>query len=322
MTEPSPSADRLRDLLAAGDDKAVATYLTECEPGEVGSALRALRDMAGAQPTALTGMLEPLTTYLTHEERSVRLTTSKLFATVASAEPAAVAPVVPTVADRLADEREFYYVRARAAETLGYVARERPEDVVTPELLAQLTVGLSVDEPEVRERLAKALECVALGDPERLGHRVPTLVAHLDDSNAVVRYHLCSALVAVGAASPDALGEARAALTDRLEDPEPAVRGRAAEAFGTGIEAPTADLRALRADDSFVASRARFALGEGTADDGGSESAAPLGTVDSVRATTAAAADSIHSPEGACTNCGLELPDPGPPTCPRCGAPH
>jgi HEAT repeat protein len=322
MDESSPSTDRLRALLAAGADTEAAAYLAEFEPTEVGAALRALRPLADDEPTALTGILDELTGFLTHEERSVRLTTAKLFAAVAAADPAAVRPVGPRLVGRLGDETEFYFVRARAAEALGYLARERPDDVVTPELLADLTVGLSVDEPEVREYLAKALECVAVGDPDRLRHRVPTLVEHLDDDNAVVRYHLCSALVAVGSVSPAALDEARAALTERLDDPEPAVRGRAAEAFGTGGGGPTERLRDCRAEDAFVAKRVRFALDGESTDAGAGGPEPPLGTPESVHSTTEAAADSIRSPEGECANCGLELPEQGPPTCPKCGAPY
>lgn len=318
MDEPSPSTDRLRALLDAGEETEAAACLSAFESAEVGAALRALRSLAEEQPTAVTGLLDTVPEYLTHEDRSVRLTTAKLFATVAASEPPAVRPFAPPLADRLADESEFYFVRARAAEALGYVARELPDDVVTPEILAELTVGLAVDQPEVRERLAKALECVAVGNPDRLRHRVRTLAGHLDDDNALVRYHLCSALVAVGSVAPGELSEAAPALADRLDDPEAAVRGRAAEAFGTGIEGPTEQLRRCRDDDAFVAARARFALSQGT-DDAGTP---PLGTPESVRETTGAAVDSIRSPEGECGNCGQSLPESGPPTCPRCGAPY
>lgn len=44
--------------------------------------------------------------------------------------------------ERFADEDEFYYVRARAAEALGYVALEAPENVISPEIRADFHIGL------------------------------------------------------------------------------------------------------------------------------------------------------------------------------------
>jgi HEAT repeat protein len=72
---------------------------------------------------------------LKDDERSVRLTTAKLFVAAAEADPDAVVPMVPALADRLADDEEFYYVRARSAEALGYVALEHPDIVASPEML-------------------------------------------------------------------------------------------------------------------------------------------------------------------------------------------
>ena len=141
---------------------------------------------------------EPL---LTDEERSVRLTTAKLFVAVAESNATAVVPLVSALADRLADDEEFYYVRARSAEALGYVALDHPETVTSPEMLADLTIELSFDKPEVKEKLAKALEHVALGNPGRLTHHVSTLADHLNDEDELVRYHLSTALVEIGRAS-------------------------------------------------------------------------------------------------------------------------
>jgi HEAT repeat protein len=62
-------------------------------------------------------------------------------------------------------EDEFYYVRARCAEALGYIAVETPEAVTDPDILADLRIGLAFDEPEGKEKLAKALAHVALGGP-------------------------------------------------------------------------------------------------------------------------------------------------------------
>ena len=49
--------------------------------------------------------------------------------------------------------------------------------MTSPELLADLRIGLSFDEPVMKEMLAEAIEHVALGDPGRLTHhsrRSPT----------------------------------------------------------------------------------------------------------------------------------------------------
>ena len=85
--------------------------------------------------------------------------------TLAESEPEATLPAADALGERLADDEEFYYVRARCAEALGYVAVDAPAAVTDPETLADLRVGLAFDEPEVKEKLAKALAHVALGDP-------------------------------------------------------------------------------------------------------------------------------------------------------------
>jgi HEAT repeat protein len=159
--------------------------------------------------------------FLDDAERAVRLTTAKLFVALAEEEPDAVVQVVPSLANRLANGEEFYYVRARCAEALGYVALEHPEVVSDPEILADFRIGLSFDEPEVKEKLAKALEYVALADPSRLRHQVPSLAEHLDDEDELVRYHPCTTLVAVGSEHPAKLVEAQVALGERLDDENP-----------------------------------------------------------------------------------------------------
>jgi hypothetical protein len=98
-------------------------------------------------------------------------------------------------------------------------------------MLADLRIGLSFDEPEVKEKLSKTLEHVALGDPERLAHHVSTLAEHLDDEDELVRYHLCTALMIVGCESPETLTEVSNALDARLDDENVYVRGRAVEAL-------------------------------------------------------------------------------------------
>jgi HEAT repeat protein len=330
-TDPSP-ADRILARLEADDPEtatARAEGLASVPAEERKAALRALRSTAGDRPALVAPLCPAVASFLDDGERSVRLTAAKLLVVVAAGRPGAVLPVVPVLADCLADEAEFYYVRARAAEALGYVALERPDAVGSPETLAELRVGLSFDEPEVREKLAKALEGVSLGNPDRLRHQVSSLGEHLDDGQTLVRYHLCTALVAIGCEHPERLASVRAALVERLDDDSPQVRGRAAEALGLlARETPDAPfpeeaLRRLTDDEPFVAERARFALA--TAEERGASENHPagVGTVTGVRETTEGAVEAITSPDdAACPHCGLALPEDGPPMCPRCGGPY
>lgn len=123
------------------------------------------------------------------------------------------------------------YVRARCGEALSYVAVDSPVEVTDPETLVDLRIGLAFDEPEVREKLAKAMAYVALGYPCRRRHQVDSLAEHLDD-NEPVRNHLCTALVVVGCEYPGKLAEAVEPLQGRLGDGNPYVQGLAAEAPG------------------------------------------------------------------------------------------
>lgn len=329
-TRPPPT-ERLVDSLETGRrEQAVATVeqLATADADDRKEALRAVRSVVDERPAAVEPVVPALSALLTAEERPVRLRCAKLFVAVAAAAPDAALPVVSTLADRLADEDEFYFVRARSAEALGYVALEHPDAVASPEVVADLRIGLEFDEPEVREKLAKALEHVALGDPRRLRHQVANLAEHLDDDAELVRYHLCTALVAVGCEYPATLADDRAAIADRLADESAFVRGRAAEALGllgrgTDASLPTTELAALADDEEgFAARRARFATS--AVDDGADEGPADVGTVEGVRETTDDAVDGIASPDGdhQCPHCGLDLPEAGPPLCPRCGAPH
>jgi rubrerythrin len=330
-TTSSLSAGHLVDLLEEGAPGEVVECLEAVDSLPVDERkrlLRSLRTVAEDRRSVLTPILPALAALLVDDERSVRLLTAKLFVDVAATTPAAVVPCVPPLSERLADEDEFYYVRARAAEALGYVALDHPETVASPELLADLRIGLSFDEPEVKEKLAKALEFVALGNPRRLRHQVPTLVDHLDDENDLVRYHLYTTLVAVGAEFPERLADAGDALVEGLDDDVPQVRGRAAEALGLlartdgkDISVPETVLRTMQADDeeSFVVDRVRFALDETV-----NAEREHIGTTQGVRETTDDAVDAIQSPDadGDCPHCGLALPESGPPMCPQCGAPR
>ncbi|WP_267643270.1 HEAT repeat domain-containing protein [Haloarchaeobius amylolyticus] len=333
-TRQPTTADDLVAHLEAGDHAAAVDCLARIEADEPKTrkdALRRLDSLAQDQPSQVSSVLPALAPFLTDEDRAVRLTTAKLFVSVAESVPGDVLPLVSDLGDRLSDEDEFYYVRARAAEALGYVAVEFPDEVASPELLADLRVGLAFEEEtEVREKLAKSLEHVALGDPARLRHLVSRLVEHLDDESDLVRYHLTTGLVVVGCASPAALADVQDALADRLDDENPQVRGRAAEALGLlarsdAVESALPDgVPGLTDDeDGFVADRARFATGdlENSNDAGGNASP---GTLESVRETTADAVEAVRTPADAdeCPGCGLTLPDDDVPFCPRCGAPH
>jgi hypothetical protein len=331
-TQP-PSGDSLEELLEQGDPDEAVRCLERTETAPVSdrkTVVRGLYDLAEDRPTVLTPVCPALTAFLEDDERPVRLTTAKLFVTLAESTPDAVVPVVPSLAKRLADDTEFHYVRARAAEALGYVALEHPDAVGSPDVLAELRVGLAFEDSETKKKLAKALEYVALGDPERLQHQVSALADHLDDDDELVRYHIATALVAVGTESPDRLTAARSLLLDRLSDESEHVRGRAAEALGllarAGDDVPSLSesSRPDRAteDAPFVKERFRFAVGSNNGSDESIDSRPAVGTLDGVRETTADAVDAITTPDGECPHCGLPIPTPGPPMCPRCGAPN
>ncbi|WP_066418221.1 HEAT repeat domain-containing protein [Halorubrum aethiopicum] len=330
------SPERLVDLLVEGDRREAATCLDRLRTADSETRkafLREIRDAAGERPGLFEGLAGPLAAFLTDDDRAVRLTTAKLFVALAAAEPAVVLPVADRVAARLADDEEFYYVRARCAETLGYVALESPEEVGDTAVLADLRVGLSFDEPEVREKLAKALKHVAAGDPSRLRHQVASLADHLEDDRELVRYHLCTALVVVGSEHPERLSAAAEVFRARAsEDESPYVRARAAEALGVigrsgSAVDPVPDLDAVESafeePPSFLTARVEF-LRDVLAD--GARPAGPPegpGSVESIREGTDPVVGEITSPDdGECRHCGLDLADGGPPTCPRCGAPR
>lgn len=336
MSDPDqpPAPDRLAALLDEGDTERTVAFLDRLGSADVDArkrVLRAARDVADERPGRFEGLSPPLAAFLTDEDRAVRLTTAKLFVTLARSEPSAVLPVVDALSARLADDEEFYYVRARSAEALGYVAVDSPEVVTDPGTLADLRIGLSFDEPEVREKLAKALAYVALGDPDRLRHRVASLAEHLDDDDEIVRYHLCTALVVVGSVHPEKLADAAEALRERLTDENPYVRGRAAEALGilagAGVSAePSSALDDVdvEGDDSpsFLTDRVRFCRHRSADEPSGSAPRA-VGTVESVRDGTDDVVEEMTSPdERECPGCGLPLPEDAPPMCPRCGAPR
>jgi HEAT repeat protein len=329
-----PSPDRLTDHLEAGDHEGVMTCLDRLDAADAETrkrTLQAIRDLATERPSTFEGLVSSFVPFLTDDDRAVRLTAAKLFVTLAQTAPATVVPVVDSLAERLADAEEFYYLRARCAEALGYVAVESPADVTDPETLADLRIGLEFDEPEVKQKLAKALAHVALGDPSRLRHHVSSLSEHLDDEHELVRYHLCTALVVIGCAYPRKLDDATAPLREQLDDDNPYVRGRAAEALGllAGSDvatewSPDAVASAVKDDDvpSFLTDRMRFCRRQLSGEQSG---AAPDGvaTFESVRAGTDDVVAEMTTPnDGECPHCGLVVAESGPPMCPRCGAPR
>jgi HEAT repeat protein len=336
MSEPEqpPTPDHLTSLLKEGDHPEMVACLDRLGAADAETrkrALRAVRDIAEDSLCTFESLAGSLSTFLTDDERAVRLTTAKLFVALAQSLPSDVVPVVDALADRLADDEEFYYVRARCAEALGYVAVDSPEDVTDPETLADLRIGLSFDEPEVKEKLAKALAYVALGDPSRLRHQVDSLADHLDDDNELVRYHLCTALVVVGCEYPKKLSGAAEPLRKRLGDENPYVQGRAAEALGllatsetgAGSEFDLDDVAGTHEDSpTFLTDRLSFCRRQ-VATDQSADAPEGVGMIDAIRDGTDAVVEEMTAPDGeACPHCGLNLPESGPPMCPRCGAPR
>lgn len=329
-TSATPDTE-LATLLEQGrtaDALTALEQLSTADPADQQACLRSLKATADDHPELFDGVLTPLTEFLEAHGRPTRLTTAKLFVAVSEGAPDSVVSVVPTLAERLADESEFYYVRARCAEALGYVAVEHPDAVASPEVVADLRIGLAFDEPEVTEKLAKALAHVALGDPDRLRYQVDSLGDHLQADSELVRYHLSTAIVVIGCARPEQLTDAKAPLVSCLEDESQYVRGRAAEALGLlagtdpEISLPTAQLETLTADDEFVADRAAFALSQHRSGASG-DAATGVATIDAIRGHTTDIAAEIRSPDvdGGCPHCGLSLSESGPPLCPGCGTP-
>lgn len=329
------TGDGLRAALEAGAHDEAATILRQSRAGppeERASYLRSVRSLAEDDPGAVAPVVPDVAPCLSDDRRPVRLATAKALVSVARHHPDAVEPVVDELSARLADAEEFYFVRARAAEALGFVALAAPGSVATPEVVAELRIGLSRDQPELRRKLAKALALVALGDPGRLRHHVEPLTDHLDDVD-LVRYHLATAVAAIGCDRPSAVVAEADRLGPLLADDCAQVRGRVAEAFGIVARAaeppePVAQIRldALVDDpDPFVARRGRFlARGLGEEAVGRSEPPSePVGTVPAIRETAVEAATAIEAPDGdsTCRACGRTLPANGPPLCPDCGAP-
>ena len=290
--DPLPAPDRMLDLLDQGDIEKTVACLDRLSTGDADTRKRSLRALRNVA-----------------EERS-------------TAFEGLAAPLSAFLTD---------YVRARCAEALGYVAVEAPDAVTDPETLADLRLGLKFDESEVKEKLAKALAYVALGDPNRLRHQVSSLAVYLDDDNELVRYHLCTALVVVGCEHSEKLSAAESALRECLFDENLYVRGRAAEALALFVDSnqeveSISVLDDIGAEDddapSFLTDRVRF-LQERFNDTQSESALAGVGTIESVRERTDDVVEEMMSADdGECPHCGLELSESGPPMCPRCGAPR
>lgn len=323
MTDSLPAS--FEDALADSDEDALAALATDLAdaPTETqkacATAFRDAVDESTDRGEAALPAVEPL---LDSGDRAVRLTAVKGCATLAAARPSAVDPLVSTLTDLLDDD--FYYVRGRAAETLGYVALADPDAIDRATVVARLLNALSLDRPEIRQHVAAAVARIALGDPGALRSVVGEFDAHLDDGDELVRYHLTTAVVAVATEYPTYCRSLAGPLRDRLDDDQSYVRGRAAEALGlvapvdSEVVAAAADrLRELTDGSEFVADRARFALADGTSP--------PDGVADrtAIAEGTPAIVDDITGPpeDAGCPHCGETLGGVEPPFCPACGAP-
>lgn len=327
-----PSGDRLVELVDRGEyEDAIARIeqLADAPTDDRTAAVRSLRSIASDRPTALDPVVPALASFLEDEERSIRLTTAKLFVAIADGAPEALVGIVPTLTDRLAVDDELYYVRARLAEALGAVALEAPDAVASPEFLAEVRVELEFARPEVKRELARALERVAVADPGRLRGSLSELAERSADPDERVRYHLLTAMVAVGCEHPESLDACADTVAARLDDESEFVRARAAEAIGLLARASTADAARpvarletmAEAERTFVADRAVFALE--AVDDGVDAETRDdeVGTLEAVRRTTDDIGTEIEGDDGdhECPHCGGTLPPFGPPLCPACG---
>lgn len=119
-----PLPERLTDLLQAGAHEQTVACLNLLGSADAEArkrSLRAVRNEVEVCQSVFDGLATPLASFLTDDERAVRLTTAKLFVTLARADPTVVLPVADALGERLGDDEEFYYVRGRAAEALGVV---------------------------------------------------------------------------------------------------------------------------------------------------------------------------------------------------------
>jgi len=262
--------------------------------------------------------LPVIETLLSDPERSVRLTAVKAVVDIASESPGEVRPLAERLDDLLYDE--FYFVRGRSAEAVGYLVHEYPgAEGVPPTVAVTLFDALSLDEPEVRRKVAKAISMVACSRPEDVLPNAEEVLDHADDSDPVVRYHLLTTLVALALRSPSEMEPHASDVEPFLEDENPYVRGRAVEFLGLVGSGVPDDLESRdehRTDEAkkFERLRVEWAL-DGDEDDEDVVESLHAETDEKVRGVEREASDTTL-----CPNCGEPVPDT--PTCPRCGAPH
>jgi HEAT repeat protein len=243
-------------LAAAREGPARLLAALPSDPDARADRLRAVRDRAEAAPASVADALAGLAALFDDEADAVRLLTAKTFLAVSEADPESV----PTDPLREALDDEFYYVRARAAQALGRVARATGE--ADPALVARLLNGLTLEREESRERYAGALADVSLGAPDALRTVSADLADSLGDEGVRVRYHLATALAALAIAHPGRTEAVADRLRERVDDEDPYVAGRAAEALGyAGVDCDPSAWRGDAADGAgaFAADRAAFA---------------------------------------------------------------
>ena len=121
-SDPSP-IDRVIELLEENASEEASTCLEAIQTHSVDdrkTTIQSLQSVAADCPAMVGALCPALTTFLEDEDRSVRLSTAKLIVAVAEADAASVEPVVDALADPLADDEEFYYVRAAEPYADGF----------------------------------------------------------------------------------------------------------------------------------------------------------------------------------------------------------
>lgn len=305
--------ERLEEALETGDfPPGLVDDVSDAKPEDRKHCARVLRDESDTG----VGAVPVIDTLLSDPERSVRLTAVKAVVDIASESPGAVKPLAEKLDDLLYDE--FYFVRGRSAEAVGYIVHEYPDAEGIPSTVGiTLFDALSLDESEVRRKVAKAISMVACSRPEDVLPNAKEVFDHADDDDAVVRYHLLTTLVALALRSPSEMEPHASDVEPFLEDENPYVRGRAVEFLGLVDPDVLGDLESReyehRTDEAeeFESLRVEWAFD----DDGNLVESLHAETDEKVRGVEREASDATL-----CPNCGEPVPDT--PTCPRCGAPH
>lgn len=126
--------------------------------------------------------MEALETALTAEEASTRIDAARLAASVAKAEPTAIEPVVPSLADGLEDDTSI--VAFQSLKALMALSRASPAEL---EPAVPGMVGLlKHDLPLVQSVAARTLGHLSGDHPEFFVDHVPALLAATDQPDATV----------------------------------------------------------------------------------------------------------------------------------------